>query len=383
MLSQSSIVRRVRGATMLLVLCVLVFALFLIMACSGRRARQEARGERSAARPSAAPAQAPETGDASAASGSAAAMAAAAQKLLDVAGDSRERLALAFDDEEREDWNYVPRSRAGLARGDMSEAQSDATQALLRAGLSDSGHAKVTGILRIEPILGQLEGNPSFRDPGRYHMAIFGRPGAQARWGWRFEGHHLSLNFTHAAGRVATTPAFLGANPARVPSGPHRGLRVLAAEEDLGRALFASLTGEQRRRALLSSSAPSDIVTEASRRVELDGFVGLPAAEMTAEQRAALRRLVEVYVGDFQPDLARAHLQRIEAGGWTRLHFAWAGSAEPGRSHYYRIHGPTHVIEYDNRGGNHIHTVLRDVEQDFGDGLLARHLRDHHGGAGH
>jgi Protein of unknown function (DUF3500) len=372
----------VRGSSLLIALAIVVLALVLIAACSGRRTREEARGQRSAGRP-AGPGPTPggqaQPGDAAA--GSDAAMAAAAQKLLDSAGDSRDKLALAFDDEERESWNYVPRSRAGLARGDMSEAQSDATQALLRAGLSEGGHAKVTGILRIEPILGQLEGNPSFRDPGRYHVAIFGRPGARTPWGWRFEGHHLSLNFTHAAGRVATTPAFLGANPARVPSGKHRGLRVLGAEEDLGRALLASLTGEQRRRALLSESAPSDIVTEASRRVSLDGFAGLPAAEMNDEQRAALRRLVEIYVGNFQPDLARAHLERMEAAGWARVHFAWAGSAEPGKSHYYRIHGPTHVIEYDNRGGDHIHTVVRDLEHDFGDGLLARHLRDHHHGA--
>jgi Protein of unknown function (DUF3500) len=368
----------VRGSILLLVLALAVLALVLIAACSGRRTREGARAERSPTPPAnPGPTPAPEPDDAT---GSDAAMAAAAQKLLDSAG-SRDRLALAFDDEERESWNYVPRSRAGLARGDMSEAEADATQALLRAGLSESGHDKVTGILRIEPILGKLEGNPSFRDPGRYHVAIFGQPGAQAPWGWRFEGHHLSLNFTHAAGRVATTPAFLGANPARVPSGPHRGLRVLGAEEDLGRALFASLTGEQRRRALVSESAPSDIVTESSRRVRLDGFAGLPAAEMTAEQRAALRRLVEVYVGDFSPDLARAHVERMEAAGWARIHFAWAGAAEPGKSHYYRIHGPTHVIEYDNRGGDHIHTVVRDLEHDFGDGLLARHLRDHHHGA--
>lgn len=304
-------------------------------------------------------------------------MAAAARGLLDAAGGARKQIAHGFDSDEREDWSYVPRSRAGLALGDMTEGQRYATQALLRAGLSPRGHEKVSGILRIEPILGQLEGNPSFRDPGRYHVAVFGQPG-QGAWGWRFEGHHLSLNFTHAGGRVASTPAFFGANPARVASGRHRGLRVLAEEEDLGRALLASLSDEQRSRAVLSSSAPSDIVTEASRRVALDGFEGLPAAQMSAEQRAALHKLIEVYVHNLQPELARGHLDRMEAAGLDRIHFAWAGGDRPGQSHYYRIHGPTHVIELDNRGGNHIHTVLRDLEDDFGDGLLARHLRDHH-----
>jgi len=313
----------------------------LAVACSGKRpsdgAREGAQGARArpdtggapAAAETAAPAQAenPATGDADAAHpASGAAMEAAAQALVDAAGSSRPKLALGFDDKAREDWSYVPRSRAGLALGDMTEAQRDATHALIDTGVSPAGHQKVRGILLIEPILGQIEGNASFRDPGKYHVAVFGRPGSQAPWGWRFEGHHLSLNFTEAGGHIASTPAFFGANPARVGSGKNRGLRVLAAEEDLGSALFASLTDEQRGRAVLSRSAPSDIVTEASRRVSLAHFEGLPASAMTAEQRAALRRLIEVYVENLQPDLAREHLQRMEAAP------AWAASTSPGRA---------------------------------------------------
>jgi hypothetical protein len=369
------------GIVLALVLIAIVAA-----ACSGRRAPDGAR-ERSAARaerkdpgeptgPAAGDTAAPDS-SMPAAPRADQAMAAAARGLLDAAGGAREKVGHPFD-EDREDWSYVPRSRAGLALGDMNTGQRDATNALLAAGLSERGNDKVLGILRIEPILGQIEGSPSFRDPGRYHVAVFGQPGAEGPWGWRFEGHHLSLNFTHAHGRVSSTPAFFGANPARVPSGKHRGFRVLADEEDLGRALLVSLSDEQRRRAVLSSSAPSDIVTEASRRVSLDGFEGLPASQMSAEQRAALHKLIEVYVHNFQPELARGHLDRMEAAGLDRIHFSWAGGDRPGQSHYYRIHGPTHVIELDNRGGNHIHTVLRDLEHDFGDGLLARHLREHH-----
>ncbi len=358
----------------------------VVAACSGRRAPDGERAARSDAPPSSAAtpsASAQPAGTETAASDMPAApradeaMAAAARGLLDAAGGAREKVAHPFDDD-REDWSYVPRSRAGLALGDMNTGQRDATNALLAAGLSSRGNDKVLGVMRIEPILGQMEGNVSFRDPGRYQVAVFGQPGAEGPWGWRFEGHHLSLNFTHAHGRVSSTPAFFGANPARVPSGRHRGLRVLAEEEDLGRALLVSLTDEQRRRAVLSSSAPSDIVTEASRRVSLDGFEGLPASQMTAEQRAALHKLIEVYVHNFQPELARGHLDRMEAAGLDRIHFSWAGGDRPGQSHYYRIHGPTHVIELDNRGGDHIHSVLRDLEHDFGDGLLARHLREHH-----
>jgi len=310
-------------------------------------------------------------------SGAGAAMAATARALLDAAGGARGRLAFPFDSGEREDWHYTPRSRPGFALGDMSAAQRTAAWALFDAGLSPAGREKVKGILTIEPILGQIEGNTGFRDPGRYHVAVFGTPGAEGAWAWRLEGHHLSLHFTMGTS-VATTPAFLGANPARVATGKSRGLRVLAAEEDLGRALFISLSGEQRRRAVLSASAPSDIVTEASRRVALARFEGLPARDMTDDQRAALLRLLAVYAENFAPDLAHAHLARIRGAGLERLHFAWAGSAEPGQSHYYRVHGPTHLVEYDNRGGNHIHTVFRDLDHDFGDGLLARHLREHH-----
>lgn len=184
---------------------------------------------------------------------------------------------------------------------------------------------------------------------------------------------------TAAGGGVATTPAFLGANPAEVPSGPRKGLRVLAVEEDLGRAFLASLTPAQRQRAVIAPAAPPDLVTEASRRAALASFDGLPAAEMNPAQRAALLRLLEVYARNFPADVADGHLDRIARAGVERLHFAWAGGAAPKQSHYYRIHGPTHLIEYDNRGGDHIHTVFRDLQDDFGDSLLARHLQEGHG----
>lgn len=320
----------------------------------------------------------------------AATMAASAGALLAAVGtgDARGRLALPFDSDARQDWSYVPRSRAGLSLGEMTDPQRRALWALIDTGLSKIGRDKVEGILTIEPILGEIEGNRN-RDPGRYHVALFGNPAGQpatgasaagvAPWGWRFEGHHLSLHFT-VAGEVATTPAFLGANPARVPRGAHQGLRVLGREEDQGRAFLLSLSAEQRRRATISPEAPADIITRTSRRVTLRQLEGLPAAEMTDEQRAALVRLIEVYAHNFQPALARAHLERIRGAGVERLHFAWAGGDRPGQSHYYRIQGPTHLIEYDNRGGDHVHTVFRDLAHDFGESHLARHLRKDHGG---
>jgi hypothetical protein len=308
------------------------------------------------------------------------AIAASARAFLDgLDRDARGRALLAFQSAEREDWHYIPRRRAGLALGDMDDGELRAARALLRSALSPEGHRKLEGILLLEGILGALEGNPAFRDPARYHLALFGEPGPKVPWGFRFEGHHLSLNVTAAGVAVATTPTFLGANPAEVPSGPRKGLRILAPEEDLGRAFLASLTPAQRKRAVIAAAAPLDLVTEASRRAALAGFEGLPAAEMTPTQRAALMRLVGVYAHNFPDDIAHGHLHRIERAGIERLHFAWAGSAAPKESHYYRIHGPTHLIEYDNRGGDHIHTVFRDLQDDFGDSLLARHLQEGHG----
>lgn len=308
------------------------------------------------------------------------AIAAAARALLAALDASeRGRIVQAFEGDARERWHYTPQRRQGLAIGDLGDAERAALHALLGAALGERGQAKVEGILRIEPILGQIEGNAGFRDPGRYHVMLFGAPADAAPWGWRFEGHHLSLNFTHVGQGVASTPAFFGANPARVPSGPDRGLRVLGEEEDAGRALFAMLTAAQQQRARLAGSAPDDIVTGNDRRARLAGFEGLPAAEMTAAQREHLVRLIAMYTGNLHPALAAAHMARIQGAGIERVHFAWAGSAEPGRGHYYRIHGPTHLIEYDNRGGNHIHTVFRDLENDFGEDLLARHLREDHG----
>jgi Protein of unknown function (DUF3500) len=286
-------------------------------------------------------------------------------------------LALPWDSDARRRWYYTPRRRAGVALGDMGGAQAAATRALLAVVLSQRGRDKVEDILTLEGILGRVEGNPGVRDPGRYHVMLFGAPSPDAPWSWRFEGHHLSINVTQVGDAVASTPAFFGANPARVHSGPRAGMRVLAAEEDVARALFATLTEAQWTRARIAERAPDDLVTGNDPRARLARFEGLPASELTDDQRARLWDLVEVYTGNLHPVLARAHRARIERAGVGQLHIAWAGSREPGRAHYYRVHGPTHLIEYDNRGGNHIHAVFRDLEGDFGEDLLAQHLRAH------
>ena len=290
----------------------------------------------------------------------------------------RKKASFVFSDEERFDWHYVPRFRRGLPLGDLNKHQTSLLHSFLRANLGPSGYRKAAGVIELEPILGRLEGS-WFRNPARYYFSLFGDPAA-VRWGWRFEGHHLSLNIAHTPRCTSYTPMFIGANPARVPSGPRAGWELLRDEEHRGRAFLQSLDAVQRARAILSARAPADIVTGTNRSFRLERFEGLAAAAMTERQRQALLELVLVYVRNAPQRAADAEIAKIRRAGIEKLHFAWAGVAQPGQPHYYRIHGPTVLIEYDNTSGNHIHTVWRNPHGDFGDDVLARHYAEaqHH-----
>lgn len=288
-----------------------------------------------------------------------------------------------MDASERENWHYVPRSRKGVPLGDMTDAQRKLARQLLAAGLSQRGQLQVEAIIALENVLAGIEGS-SRRDPQIYYFTVFGSPAADAAWGWRVEGHHLSINFTIAANRISATPLFFGADPAEVRiEHVQKGRRALAAEEDLGRALVKSLDATQRKVAIISARAPSDIFTRADRAVKPLDPAGLAFAEMTPAQQAALRQLVEVYAGRLPGPLADTELKKIATLGWGRVHFAWAGGLEPGGGHYYRIQGPAFVIEYDNTqdGANHIHTVWRNFEGDFGRDLLREHYQRGHSGS--
>ena len=291
------------------------------------------------------------------------------------------RAQFRFSSEERFNWHYFPRMRRGLPIGALNERQTSLLHSFLRANLGAPGYAKATGVIELEPILGRLEGGWT-RDPDRYYFSLFGDP-ATAPWGWRLEGHHLSLNITHTPSGTSYTPMFLGANPARVPSGPRAGWELLRDEEHNGRAFLQSLDAAQRAKAIISSRAPSDIVTGTDRSFRLQTFEGLAASALTERQRQALLELVLVYVRNAPQRAADAEIEKIRRAGIDKLHFAWAGSAQPGQPHYYRIHGPTVLIEYDNTYGNHIHTVWRNPHGDFGDDVLARHYAEaaHHAGA--
>ncbi|MGH7310166.1 MAG: DUF3500 domain-containing protein [Candidatus Rokuibacteriota bacterium] len=297
------------------------------------------------------------------------------------AGKQR-RAAFAFGAAERRNWHYVPRRRQGLPFKDMPAPARAATHELLKSALSAVGYEKVANVIRLEEVLRQLESLGFFRDPENYYVSIFGTPEATGPWGWRLEGHHLSLNFTVVPGRpVAVTPAFLGANPASVPSGPLQGLRALKDEQDLGLALAKSLGPSLQPRLMIASSSLGDVVSGPGRIENLKTPAGIGLGEMSPEQRALATRLVETYARNMRAEIAESELRAIREAGLERIHFAWAGPIDPARPHYYRLHGPTVLIEYDNtqNDANHIHSVWHDPRNSFGADLLRAHyLTGHH-----
>jgi Protein of unknown function (DUF3500) len=293
----------------------------------------------------------------------------------------RRRAALAFGDAERLNWHYIPRRRQGLPFKDMPAPARAATHELLKTGLSAVGYAKAVNVIHLEEVLRQLETIGLFRDPENYYVTIFGTPGSAAPWGWRFEGHHISLNFTLVPGKpIAVTPAFMGANPATVPSGPHQGLRTLKDEQDLGLALARSLAPSLRSRLMIAPDSPGDIVSGPGRGDSLKTPAGVPLADMGAEPRDLALRLIETYARNTRAEIADAELRAIREAGAERIHFAWAGAIDPARPHYYRLHGPTVLIEYDNsqNNANHIHSVWHDPRNGFGADLLRAHYHTGH-----
>ncbi|HYC72476.1 MAG TPA: DUF3500 domain-containing protein [Opitutaceae bacterium] len=316
------------------------------------------------------------------ASAPAAEMAAAAAAWLESLDETqRQRATYPLKDDERENWHFVPRARNGIPLKDMTEPQRRLARELAAAGLSRRALLTTDAIIALEDVLFTMEG-AARRDRGLYFFTVFGAPDPHGTWGWRLEGHHLAINFLIVDGeKFSATPMFFGANPAEVRiEHPQRGRRALAAEEDLGRALVESLDAAQRRAAVIADKAPGDIVTGNDREAKLAAPAGLAYSGMNRDQQARLRELVEVYAARLRPELARAEMQKISDRSWNDVRFAWAGAIEKGQPHYYRIHGPGFVIEYDNvqNGGNHIHTTWRDFAGDFGRDLLREHHLESH-----
>ena len=300
----------------------------------------------------------------------------AANRFLPSLDDGQRRKAMiAFDSGNRLDWHYIPRSRSGLALGEMRPNQADAARALFASVLNQRGLELLDGVRLLEGVLREQQG--SLRDPGRYYVSVFGTPG-RFPWGWRFEGHHLSLNVAlPAPGHVAVTPFFTGANPATVRDGPHRDFRLLGASEDLARRIMAGLNDQQRQAAIIANRSFGEIVASPQREQDLGNPRGLLLGEMSGAQRTLVEALMDRFLGTLAADLMAQQKQRILEQGLATFRFAWAGSLMPGEAHYFRVHGPVTLIEHDNtqNSANHIHAVWRDLAADFGRDALADHYR--------
>jgi Protein of unknown function (DUF3500) len=295
-----------------------------------------------------------------------------------------QRAQAMFDikDDERMNWFYTPVPRKGLPMRDMGAGQRKLALALLSAGLSQRGMIKATSIMSLEDvlILQEIGGSQWRRDPDGYFFSIFGQPSESGVWGLRVEGHHVSQNFTIVDGKVVDSPSFFGTNPAEVKSGPRKGMRVLAREEDLARTLLHALTPQQQSAAILNRTAPPDLLTENSRKAAIEGQPsGIQISALNAKQKEMLQELLDEYCYNVPDTLAQAREEQIRKAG-NRLWFAWMGGTERGQPHYYRVQTPGFLIEYDNTQDdtNHIHSVWRDWNGDFGADLLAEHYKTSH-----
>ncbi|HUG90641.1 MAG TPA: DUF3500 domain-containing protein [Planctomycetaceae bacterium] len=301
-------------------------------------------------------------------------MAEAARAYLDKLSDSqRDTTTFGYDDPERLNWHFIPRERKGLPLKELEGEPLQAARRLIASGLSQSGFEQALNVMSLEEVLYLLEGGDRQtrrlrRDPQNYYLSVFGEPGQSGTWGWRLEGHHLSLNYSINDGKVvASTPEFFGANPARVDAGPERAIRVLAPEEDLARQLFKLCTPDQQERAWIDRQAPDDLRGGGEPQPPATDPVGLPVSKMSDDQKKLLQALLSEYLRNMPPDVEQDRRGRINSAGLDKIFFAWWGSSEPNERHAYRVQGPTFLIEYNNtqNNANHLHTNWRDPAGDF------------------
>lgn len=306
--------------------------------------------------------------------------------------EQQKKTKFQFTQENFEAWHYIPmRQRSGIKYADMTPTQVRLADTLVASGLSRIGYHKAKTIMSLEQLVLEREmedGRPSpfvdLRNPDFYYFAIFGEPSSNGLWGWRVEGHHISFHFAMLDGKIITSsPLFMGSEPHEVQDGPRKGIRVLGEEENKARALLNSLDKAQRKTALISDKAPNDIHTRNMSVVSFEVVPqkGLKKSDMTSEQQKLLQILIEEYINNVPLDLRGIRKQRVSESG-DDIYFAWMGDTVPGigHPHYYRVHGTSFLIEYDNiqNNANHVHTVWRDYENDFGRDVLAEHYRSHH-----
>ncbi|MFD2098197.1 DUF3500 domain-containing protein [Flagellimonas iocasae] len=290
---------------------------------------------------------------------------------------------LQFDDVSRETWHYFPATmwpRTGIQLGELNEKQKELFQKMLQYHLSQAGYNKTMDIMSLENVLAEQTGDTFMRDKNKYHISVYGDPEKDKVWSWTFEGHHILLSFTVVGDKISYTPRFFGANPAIVQSGPRKGEHTLAMEENLGLDLINSLTPEQKAKAIFNEEAPFDIFTKNSVSVSAESPEGIPVPQLDKPQQEALLKLIHEYIAAVPDDIAKARMAKLESEELQNMYFAWAGATSLGKPHYYCIQGKTFLIEFDNsqNNANHIHSVWRDFDGDFGRDLIQEHYASHH-----
>jgi hypothetical protein len=304
--------------------------------------------------------------------------------LASLSGPLKEKAQYKFDDEERYNWHFVPKSRNGISFRDFNPAQREAALELLKTSLSTQGYQKATAIMQLENVLREVEGRGSddkYRDPLNYYLTIFGTPDKTKAWGWRFEGHHIALNFSSVSNKIeSSTPSFFGSNPGIVRSGSERGKQILKDETEIAFSLINSLDADKLKVAMIADKALSEIVSFNSRKAVPLTPAGLSYSEMNDQQKSFFNRLLETYVRNYELGFSNKLMEKIKKAGIEKLTFAWAGSLKPGEGHYYRIQGPMLLIELDNtqNNANHVHSVVRDLTNDFGEDILREHYEKEH-----
>ncbi len=323
----------------------------------------------------------------------------AANNLIQTFDPMQKRSAmLAFDDTARIKWNNLPvglRARAGISIGNMTEPQRKLLHRILSASLSSQGYLKATSIMHLDNLLNMFIDTAYYRKEindtvqqflrdlkwshQNYYLAFFGNP-SDANWGYKIEGHHLSVNYTFTGDKLSVTPWFIGTDPAEMPFTQYAGWRVLGQEEDLGIKLINMLSPDQQKKATMTKDVPADIITGAESGKRLVDYWGIKSGELNKEQKAVLLYIIREYTFNMEYDKAVEEYEKILKAGIDNIYFGWIGAYEEKIAHYYILNGPTFLIEFDNNGGprkaaNHIHTIWREKGNEFGEDVLKQHYQ--------
>lgn len=293
--------------------------------------------------------------------------------LHSLSDDQRAKATFDYDDPERQNWHFIPKERPGVGLWDLEGATAKAAEQFVATGLSAAGYEKILQVRSLEEVLYLFEKGDERerrlkRHPHKYFICVFGTPAKTGTWGWRFEGHHISLNYTVKDGViVSSTPEFLGANPGLIDAGPGRSLRVLGQREDLGRQILKVCPQDKQSKLWISKKPPGEIRGPGAPQPVVGEAQGLKYSDMTPEQQGLLKKLLAQYLKAAPITVVKRRMQAIHESGMDDITFGWWGGSELNEPHHYVVQGKTFVIEYNNtqNKANHVHSFWRNLAGDF------------------